>query len=255
MSDKPTVVTLTPENAATYGCPCFMNPKHEGHLTKLRWLDNRFAEGLTIKLLYPASERKPVGFIEYVPGEFAWRAVDAEGWIFIHCIWVSPNKHKSKGYGSLLIREAIEDAKKEKKLGVAVLASEGSFMAGKDIFAANRFDIVDTAETPFLLMAKSLKKGPVPKLCDYRKQLGKYKGLCAVYSPQCPWVARSVHELSEVAQKAGVAMKFIELKTAKSAQNAPSLYGVFSLVYNGRLLADHYISSTRFRNILAKEMR
>jgi len=46
-----------------------------------------------------------------------------------------------------------------------------------------------------------------------------------------------------------------ELKTAEEAQNAPSLYATFNLVYNGTLLADHYISNTRFKNILKKELK
>ena len=45
-----------------------------------------------------------------------------------------------------------------------------------------------------------------------------------------------------------------EIKTAKEAQQAPSGYGVYSLVYNGKLLSDHYISNTRFKNILKKEI-
>ena len=50
-------------------------------------------------------------------------------------------------------------------------------------------------------------------------------------------------------------LKKVELKTAAQAQQAPSLYGVFSLVHNGKLLADRYISVTRFKNIIKKEIR
>jgi len=41
-----------------------------------------------------------------------------------------------------------------------------------------------------------------------------------------------------------------ELKTCKQAQNAPSAYGIFNLVYNGRLIADHPISKTRFLSVM-----
>ena len=130
MNSKSEIVTLNPGNSAEYGCPCFLNPKNEGHLKKLEWLQERFSEGLTIKLLLVENEKKPIGFIEYVPVEYAWRAVNANRYIFIHCIWVYPNKYKEKGYGSLLVEECIEDAKKEGRYGVAVVASTGPFMAG-----------------------------------------------------------------------------------------------------------------------------
>ena len=105
MNGKTEIVTLNPENSAKYGCPCFLNPKHEGHLKKLEWLQERFPEGLTIKHLFVEGEKRPIGFIEYVPGEYAWRAVDASGYMFIHCIWINSNKYKEKGHGSLLVNQ------------------------------------------------------------------------------------------------------------------------------------------------------
>ena len=53
------------------------------------------------KNLYVEGEKKLAGFIEYVPGEYAWRGVNAEGYMFIHCIWIAANKHRKQGLGSL----------------------------------------------------------------------------------------------------------------------------------------------------------
>jgi hypothetical protein len=44
----------------------------------------------------------------------------------------------------------------------------------------------------------------------------------------------------------------VDLESWSDAQNAPTPYAVFALIYNGRLLADHQISRTRFRNIMSK---
>ena len=175
--------------------------------------------------------------------------------MFIHCIWISPNKYKEKGYGSLLIKECVEDAKRERKYGVASVTSEGPFMAGKTLFAKNGFRPVAQAKPSFELMVKNIKKGPLPKFRDYEKQLEKYKGLNIVYSNQCPWVARSIPELREIAKKKGLPLKVSEIKTAKQAQGAPSVYAVFNLVNDGKILADHYISGKRFQNILEKELK
>jgi hypothetical protein len=61
-------------------------------------------------------------------------------------------------------------------------------------------------------------------------------------------------DLSEMAAEHGLELKVTVLKNAREAQNAPSYYGVFSLVWNGRLLADHYVSKGRFKNLLQKEI-
>ena len=249
------IVSVDANNISKYEPTCFLNPKNEGYQIKCDWLTKRFAEGMRIKLLYLEGVKKPIGFIEYVPIEHAWRAVEAKGYMFIHCLWVSPNKYKRKGYGSILIEECLKDAKKNNLNGVAVVTSEGAFMAGKDLFLKNGFRSAASAKPSFELMVKMFNKFPEPKfkICD--SQLSKYKGLNIIYSNQCPWVARSIKELQEIAKKQDLELNIIELKTAEHAQNAPSIYAVFNLVYNGKLLADHYISSRRFMNIIKSEVK
>jgi len=253
--DEVEIINTTADNIGGYPPKCFLNPKNEGYLKKLEWLRERFSEGLKIKQLYSEKERKRIGFIEYVPGEYAWRVVDAKGYMFIHCMWISPNRYKRKGYGSLLVKECIKDAEKEGKYGVAVVTSEGSFMAGKAIFLKNEFESVAKANPSFELMIKTLKKGPLPEFEDWEKQLSKYEGLNIIYANQCPWVARSIEDLGEIAKMKGLELKVTELENAKQAQNAPSIYATFNLVSNGKLLADHYISNTRFLNIINKEIK
>jgi hypothetical protein len=175
--------------------------------------------------------------------------------MFIHCIWISPNKYKDKGHGSLLVEECIEDAKNEGKCGVAVVTSEGPFMAGKALFSRNGFESVAKVKPSYELMIKTLKEGPLPKFRDWEKQLSKYEGLNIIYADQCPWVARSIRELDEIAKRRGLEVRIIELESAEQVQSAPSVYGTFNLVYNGKLLVDHYISNTRFMNIIDKELK
>lgn len=255
MSGSEKIVKLTAENYETLGCPCFLNPKHIGHLKKLEWLENRFVEGFTIKSLFIEGEKKPIGFIEYVSGEFAWRAVDALGYLFIHCIWVSPNKYKKKGFGSYLIADCIEDAKKQGKLGVAVIVSGGPFIANKDLFLKNGFVIAETDDNYELLAKQFNNDSILPKFRNWRKQLSQYKGLNIVYSKQCPWVVRFIEEISEILTKNQLNLKVIELKNPKEAQDAPSIYSTFTLINDGKILSDHYISITRFLNILKKDLK
>jgi hypothetical protein len=221
---------------------------------RLEWLQNRFKEGMKIKLLRPKGDTKPAGFIEYVPGEYAWRAIAANDYLVIHCIWMYPKKNQKRGYASKLVSECISDAKNQGKLGVAAVTSEGSFMAGKALFEKNGFQSVAEYK-PFNLMVKQLKKGPFPSFTDWKSQLAQYVGLNIVYSEQCPWVVRSIKELSEVANRYNLKLTVVKMETAKDAQNAPSIYASFNLIYDGKLLADHYISRRRFENIIHKEMK
>jgi len=254
MNSKMKIISVNSDNISEYKPVCFLNPKNEGYLKKLEWLKKRFSEGLIIKLLYLENEKKCNGFIEYIPGEYAWRAVDAKGYMFIHCLWISPNKHKEKGNGSLLIKECLKDAEKQSKYGVAVVTSEGPFMAGKTLFLKNNFKSVAKAKPSYELMIKTIKSGSLPKFRDWEKQLSQYKGLNIIYANQCPWVARSIKELSEIAKKKVLKLKIVELENSRQAQDAPSVYTAFNLVYNGKLLVDHYISSKRFLNIIEKEL-
>lgn len=97
MDNRVEIVTVDSTNVAEQGFFCYKSkPKSGGYQKKLSWLKQRFAEGMRIKILY--EEERSVGFIEYIPGEFAWRAVNAEGYVVIHCLWVV-GRGKGKGYG------------------------------------------------------------------------------------------------------------------------------------------------------------
>ena len=134
------IVDVDLDNIQNYGV-CFINNlKHAGYQAKVKWLEKRFEEGLKIKQLVITETDKVEGYIEYVPGEFAWRAVDVKGYMFIHCIFVTHKQFRSKGYASALLDECIKDAKKAELNGVAVVTSEGSWMAGKALFLKNGFE-------------------------------------------------------------------------------------------------------------------
>lgn len=248
------IVTVNAENLSQYPQTiCYINPKQKSFPLKIEWLKQRFAEGLTIKLLYPEGEAKPQGFIEYTRGENAYRAVSAKGFIFIQCIWVYGNTYKNKGIGSSLIEEVVKDAKTQSLCGVAVMTSTDAFMAKSALFLKNGFTSIEKASTGHELLVKQWQSCDIPRFSDWKSSLQKYSGLHIVYSKQCPWVARFVCELDDFIKDKGLVVTITELKTPQEAQSAPSPYATFSLINNGKLLVDHYISMTRFTNILKKE--
>lgn len=248
-----TIITVTEKNLTDYPqVICFINPKNKYHGLKITWLKERFQEGLKIKLLQTSADNKIAGFIEYTPGEYAWRAVEAKNYLFIHCLWVYPNKNKDKGFGSALIHEVIKDAQNEKKAGVAVITSDKSFMAKKDVFLKNDFTCVEELEDFQLLAQQFDTKALSPHLYHHHEKAQQYQGWHMLYSRQCPWVARFIEEVQPILKSKNIDIKIQELKTAQEAQNAPSVYATFNLIKDGKLLADRYISVRRFLNIVER---
>lgn len=256
--EKIEIIDSNEDNIHNYGFCGYKDIKQEGYKRKIDWLKKRFAEGLKFKVLHSA-KKGAIGAIEYIPGKYAWRGVDADGYMVIHCIFIILKKYKGKGYGALLVEECLKDAKKEKMYGAAVVTRKGTWMAGKELFLKHGFEVVDHAPPDFELLAKKFKKSsPGPRFGgDWEKRLKEYgKGLVIIRSDQCPYVAKSVNEIKVTAQtKYGIKPKMIELKNGREAQGAPCAFGTFSLVYNGKVVAEHPISNTRFTNIMNKELK
>jgi len=124
---------------------------------------------------------------------------------------------------------------------------------GKEVFLKSGFRQVTEAGR-FQLVIHRLRDGPDPRFRDIGGNVAKYQGLHVVYAAQCPMLPKSVNDLSELAAEHGLELKVTVLNEAREAQDAPSYYGVFSLVWNGRLLSDHYVSKGRFKNLLRKEI-
>jgi len=253
------IVDTNLDNILDYGLCGYKELKHEGLRRKIAWLKDRFSEGLKIKTLY-SDEDGTQGMIEYIPGEYAWRPVAADGYMFIHCIFVGFKRvYKGKGYGSLLVDECLKDARKGNRYGVAVLTRKGPFMAGRGLFMKKCFEVVDTAPPDFeLLIKKFNQNAPTPKFGGNRaRKLAQYsEGLTIFQSAQCPYPAKCVPEINGLAERVyGLKPRVIELENCRDAQNSPCAFGSFGIVYNGRVIAEHPISSKRFANIMDKELK
>jgi len=250
------IITVDSESIEMHGMFCVKNKKHPGYIAKSAWLRQRFKEGLKIKLVVTPEGTK-AGFLEYIPGEYTWRVIEAPGYLVIHCLWVESKKHPIKGMASALLDACFEDARSSRKKGVAVVTSDGPWMAAKDVFLKSGFEQVGEAEPRFQLLAKRIGKASPPAFPkDLEKRLSRRKGLQLLYTNQCPYIGKAVQELPPAAEKYGIPLKLVELKNAADARKKlASPYGMFNLVFDGRLLADHAISATRFKNILERDLK
>ena len=251
MTGKPEIITVDRSNVGETGFFCYMSRrKSEGYLRKLAWIKARLDEGMRIKML-KLPER---GFIEYIPGEYAWRAVTAKNYTVIHCLWVV-GKSKGRGLGRVLLEECVKDARKAGMAGVAMVTSEGNWPAGKRLLEGRGFKAVDTAPPSFTLMVKKLKPGPAPSFPhDWAARAARFgRGLTILSTDQCPYLPDAVRILLEAAASKKLKARVIEFRTAADVQTlAPSPYGAFSIVYDGRLLGNHYLSEEVFLGLIGR---
>jgi L-amino acid N-acyltransferase YncA len=230
--------TIDPSNVDRYGFFCYKSkPKTQGFRQKREWLGSCLAQGVKLKIIYK-SERS-VGFIEYAPGEHAWRAVLAAGYMVIHCMWVV-GSGKGKGYGSRLLEQVIDEAKNLGMYGVVTVSSGSTWLAKKGFFLKHGFKVVDQAPPSFELLALQFDSSVSPSFPqDWESRLKRIpQGLVIYHSGQCPYLAMFVSSLLNAATGMGIDSQAVELKTSQEARSlSPSAYGVFAVVYNGQLLS------------------
>jgi len=246
------VVDTNADNIGGCGFCGYKDGKNEGHRRKASWLRKRYAEGLKFKVLR-SRESGDVGMIEYALGRYAWRPVEAEGYLVIHCLMVN-GKHKGKGLGALLLRSCLTDAKKSKCRGVAVVTSSDSFMAGSGFFIKAGFVSVESSPPYELLVKKLRKAAPDPRfIVDRERVLKRYKkGLTILAADQCPMVPKCVKDIAEASRALGLKTKVVPIRSAKASRELPTPYGVFSIIYDGRLIVERPVSARRFTNIMSK---
>jgi hypothetical protein len=235
------IIDVTADNVEETGFFCLMSRrKSTGYRRKLEWLRARFVEGLRIKMLDLSQGGR--GFIEYIPGEYAWRPVEASGHLFIHCLWVV-GKSKGNGYAKLLLRECLADAKRCGAQGVAMVTSEGNWLIGKKLFLSRGFKEVDHAPPGYDLLAKDLGPAQPPLFpTDWDRRAASFgEGLTVVRTDQCPYLDDAVNTALEVGRERGLKVRVVELTSAREVRDcAPSPYGVFSIVVDGKVLSHYY---------------
>lgn len=110
------IITVTKENLEEeHICCAISNNKDCQVLAKKTWLLERFDDGLVFK----KGDVRGKCFIEYIPAEKAWAPIEADGYMYIDCLWVS-GQFKGQGYSNMLLGECIRDSKEKGKQGLVI---------------------------------------------------------------------------------------------------------------------------------------
>jgi L-amino acid N-acyltransferase YncA len=244
------IITVNSTNLEEHGFFCYKSkPKSPGYQKKLDWLKQRLAEGLKIKILFEG--KRSVGYIEYIPGEHTWRVVEAPNYLVVHCLWVV-GRGKKKGYGSRLLSACVEDAREQGKNGVVMVSSRGNWLADDKVFLKNGFESVGTAPPSFNLLVKVIKAGPDPVFPqDWGKRLSQYpEGATIVYADQCPYMPDAVQQAVDAFAARGIEARVVKLESSAEVRaKSPTAYGVFGIVYQGKLLTYHYLGKKELRRL------
>ncbi len=240
------IVEVNESNIDEHGLFCLKSKKDtEGYQRKIEWAKERLKEGLRVKLLLvnegPKRGFRSRGFIECIPGEYAWRGIDAKGYMVIHCIWVV-GQNRGHGYGSKLLQLCVNDAKKMN--GVAVVTSGRTWLPGPTLFIKHGFKKVDSMPPDLELYAKRFSdKAPLPKFNPIPKEkLDKYaKGITVFRSDQCPYVFASVQAITETAKRVNIPVQIEDVKSCGEAQKGVHPYGTFCVMLDGKVATYHPI--------------
>lgn len=237
-------IRITKDNIDREHICCAMSGKQS--IAKKEWMKQRFDEGL----VFYRSEERGKCFIEYIPAENAWVPIEADGYIYIDCLWIAGSM-KGHGYSNDLLAECIRDARAQGKKGVCILSADGKkreFMSDPRYLAHKGFTVADTSDCGITLMYLPLDPGSEPprfRECARHPKVAD-DGFVLYYTDQCPFTFYWVPKVQEAAAEHGIPLKVIHITSKEDAQNVPAPVTTYALFRNGKFLTQGIQSDKKF---------
>lgn len=246
-------ISITKENLEKEHICCAISNNRDIQVSsKKAWLADRFEEGL----VFLKSVERGKCFIEYIPAEYAWNPLQAEGYMYIDCLWVSGSL-KGHGYSNDLLGECIRDSRRKGKKGLCILsaAKKKPFLADPKYLKHKGFSVCDEADNgiqlwylPFAADAQP----PAFKECARHPRIEKEEYVL-YYTSQCPFNAKYVPIVAETARANGIPFKAIHIESREEAQNAPTPITTYALFCDGQYLTNEQMNDTRFLRLVSKQ--
>ena len=263
-------------------CCAISNNKDIQVSSKKAWLADRFDEGL----VFLKSVERGKCFIEYIPAENAWVPIDAGGYMYIDCLWVS-GSFKGHGYSTDLLDACIRDSKEKGMKGLCILASakKKPFLADPKFLKYKGFKVADEADNGIQLWylpfeesaevqgasqedcprdseaqgASGVSQGTCPadaeapafKACAKHPHIDE-KGYVLYYTSQCPFNAKYVPILEKTAEENGIPFHAIHIESRDDAQNAPTPVTNYALFFDGEYVTNEQMNDKKFLKLVSK---
>ena len=221
-------IKVTEENLEReHICCAISNNKDCQVMAKKNWMKEQLKDGL----VFLKGNVRGKCFIEYMPAENAWMPIEAEGYMYINCFWIS-GQFKGKGYANQLLEECIRDSKEKGKKGLCIRASakKKPFLSEGEYLKYKGFQVADTAEPFFELLYLPFNEADIPRFkeCVKNPQI-KEDGYVLYYTHQCPFTAKYVPVLEQAAKEHNISFKSILINSKEEAQNMPVASTTYAL--------------------------
>ncbi|MBR4362092.1 MAG: YoaP domain-containing protein [Ruminococcus sp.] len=245
-------IRLTKENLAEENICCAISNNNDVQVaSKKAWLAERFDEGLT----FIKSTERGKCFIEYIPAENAWVPIDAGGYVFINCLWVS-GSFKGHGYSNDLLNMCIDDCKAQGRKGLCILstAKKKPFLADPKYLRYKGFKVADEADNGVQLWYLPFSDGAdVPRFreCAKHPHIDE-PGYVLYYTSQCPFNAKYVPILEQTAAENDIRFKAIHITTREAAQSAPTPITTYALFCDGKYVSNEQMNDKKFLKLIGK---
>ncbi len=245
-------IRITAENLEKeHVCCAISNNSDVQVASKKAWLADRLAEGL----VFLKSTERGKCFIEYIPAEAAWNPLDAAGYMYIDCLWVSGSL-KGHGYSNDLLGECIRDSREKGRLGLCILSSakKKPFLADPKYLAHKGFAVCDEADNGIQLWYLPFgADAPRPRLKECaRHPHTDEPGYVLYYTYQCPFNAKYVPLVEAAAKERGVPFRAIRLTSREAAQIAPTPITTYALFCDGAYLTSEQMNEARFLKLISR---
>ena len=244
-------VNLTTENIGSEHLCCIIRSRksHQGVEGKRQWLSDRLMEGHVFRKL----NAKATVFIEYAPLEKAWVPITGDNYYYVYCLWVS-GSYKGKGYGKSLMEYCLADAKESGKSGICMLGAkkQKSWLSDQTFAKKFGFEVVDTADNGYELLALSFD-GTTPKFAqNVKKQRIESDELTIYYDLQCPYVYQSIEIIKQYCTMNDVPLSLIQVDTLQKAKELPCVFNNYGVFYKGNFETVNLLDIAYLERILKK---
>ncbi len=216
--------------------------------SKKSWLSERFDDGL----VFLKSVQRGKCFIEYIPAENAWTPIAAENYMYINCLWVS-GALKGNGYSNDLLNQCIEDSRAKERSGLCILSSakKKPFLADPKYLTYKGFTGCDEADNGIQLWHLPFENSKAPEFKDCAKHPHiEEQGYVVYYTNQCPFTAKYVPIIENLAKENNVPFKAIHITDKKAAQCAPTPVTSYALFKNGEYITNEILSEKKFLKMI-----
>lgn len=242
-------INLTVDNVANEHLCCLIRTKilHPGVEAKRQWLAQRLLEGHVFRKL----DVKGCVFIEYAPLERAWVPIIGDNYMYMYCLWVLA-PYKGQGYGEDLLTYCIQDAKAKGKSGICMLGStkQRSWLSDQSFAKKHEFQIVDTTESGYDLLALSFD-GSNPNFAEHAKKMAiAHKELTIYYDVQCPYTYQSIKRVKTFCEAEQIPVTFIKVDTLEKAKQLPCVFNNFAVFYEGVFKTVNLLDVSQIKRIL-----